>query len=154
MIIGRLPYKSDLLRELNKLAAKQKIKAGVVQVMGSLGRARLSFFDQKIRAYRELDFDSPHEIVAGNGNISLRSDDGMPSVHLHLAVADDQGKVVGGHCLEGCLVFAVEFVIWPFDGPAPRRVLDLDTGLLLWEQSLYSDDRKEAAVRPGLDSAD
>ncbi len=154
MIIGKLPYKSDLLRELNRLAAKQKIEAGVVQVMGSLGRARLSFFDQKIRAYRELDFDSSHEIVAGNGNISLRADGGEPFVHLHLAVADSQGKVVGGHCLEGCLVYAVEFVIWPFGGPPPRRVRDHDTGLLLWEEPLYSDEQKETAVRPGFDSAD
>jgi hypothetical protein len=38
MILGRLPYKSDLMRELNKLAANQKIQSGVVQVMGSLGR--------------------------------------------------------------------------------------------------------------------
>ena len=146
MIIGKLPYKSDLLRELNKVATKQKIKAGVVQVMGSLGRARLSFFDQKIRAYRELDFDAPHEIVAGHGNISLRNDDGAPSVHLHLAVADSQGKVLGGHCLEGCLVYAVEFVIWPFNGPPPRRVLDHATGLLLWEQTIYSDDQKEKEI--------
>ena len=141
MILGRLPYKSDLVRELNKLAANQKIQSGVVQVMGSLGRARLSFFDQKIRAYRELDFDAPHEIVAGNGNISLRTDDGIPSVHLHIAVADSQGNVVGGHCLEGCLVYGVEFVIWPFNGTPPKRVLDHDTGLLLWEQSLYRDDQ-------------
>ena len=154
MIIGKLPYKSDLLRELIKLTAKQNITAGAVQVMGSLSRARLSFFDQKIRAYRELDFDAPHEIVAGNGNISLRNDDGVPTVHLHLAVADSQGRVVGGHCLEGCLVFAVEFVIWPFCGPPPRRVRDNDTGLLLWEHALYSDDQKGKAVRPGLDSAD
>jgi hypothetical protein len=141
MILGRLPYKSDLVRELNKLAANQKIQSGVVQVMGSLGRARLSFFDQKIRAYRELDFDAPHEIVAGNGNISLRTDDGVPFIHLHIAVADSQGNVVGGHCLEGCLVYGVEFVIWPFNGSPPKRVLDQDTGLLLWEKSLYRDDQ-------------
>jgi uncharacterized protein len=154
MVIGKLPYKSDLLRGLNKIAAAQGIKAGVVQVMGSLSRARLSFYDQKIRAYRELDFDAPHEIVAGNGNISLRSGDGVPTVHLHLAVADSQGKVVGGHCLEGCTVFAGEFVIWPFTGTPMRRMLDHATGLYLWEQALYSDEQRENAVRPGLDSAD
>ena len=41
MIIGKLPFKSDMLRELNKVAAKQGISAGTVQVMGSLRRARL-----------------------------------------------------------------------------------------------------------------
>lgn len=154
MLIGKLPYKSDLLRELNKLAAARGIKAGVVQVMGSLSRARLSFYDQKIRAYRELDCDAPHEIVAGTGNISLRDSDGVPSVHLHIAIADSQGKVTGGHSLEGCTVFAVEFVIWPFCGPPPLRVRDHATGLLLWEQALYSDEQRESADRPGLDSAD
>jgi uncharacterized protein len=141
MIIGRLPFKSDLLRELNKIAAQQDIKAGVVQVMGSLSRARLSFFDQQMRAYRELDFDSSHEIVAGNGNISLRTDDGVAFAHLHIAVADSSGQVFGGHCLEGCTVFAVEFVIWPFHGSPPRRVLDQTTGLLLWEEALYRDSK-------------
>ncbi len=154
MVLGKLSYKSDLLRELNKIALKQQIKGGVVQVMGSIGRARLSFFDQKIRAYRELDFDAPHEIVAGNGNISVRTDNGVPSVHLHLAVADSQGKVVGGHCLEGCLVYAVEFVIWPFNAQPPQRVLDHTTGLLLWEHPLYNDEHNDKALRPGLDSAE
>lgn len=138
MLIGKLPYRSDLLRGLNKFAAARKIEGGVVQVMGSLGRARLSFYDQKMHAYRELDFDTPLEIVSGTGNISLRDD--KPFVHLHLAVANSLGKVFGGHCLEGCRVFAVEFVIWPFNGKAPRRAPDHATGLLLWEDNVYSDE--------------
>jgi uncharacterized protein len=150
MIIGRLPYRSDLLRELNKFAKAQGIEAGVVQVMGSVGRARLSFYDQLLRAYRELDFDSPHEIIAGTGNISLR--DGAPHVHLHLAVSDSQGQVHGGHCLDGCLAFAVEFVIWPFTGTAPRRVPDANTGLLLWEEPFYAEAKASAGDRPGLDT--
>lgn len=152
MIIGKLPYKSDLLRALNKIVATKGIKAGVVQVMGTLGRARLSFFDQKLRAYKELDFDTSHEIVSGMGNISCR--DSAPSVHLHLAVADSEGKVVGGHCLVGCRVYAVEFAIWPFNGKAPQRTLDQATGLFLWTEGVYEEKESEASERPGLDTAD
>ena len=137
MLIGKLPFKSDMLRELNKVAAEQGVKAGTVQVMGSLRRARLSFYDQTVRAYQELDFDAPHEIVASSGNISIRDD--KPFVHLHLAVSGNGGVVVGGHCLQGCSVYAVEFTITPFGGEAPRRVLDNDTGLLLWEKPLYEE---------------
>jgi predicted DNA-binding protein with PD1-like motif len=150
MIIGRLPYRSDLLRELNKFVAAQGIQAGVIQIMGSLGCARLSFYDQQMHAYRELDLDAQHEIITGTGNISLRA--GATSVHLHLGVADSQGRVFGGHCLEGCRVFAVEFTIWPFTGTPPRRVPDTDTGLLLWEQGFYSDEKDSANERPGLDT--
>jgi len=135
MLIGRLPFKSDLLRELNKIAEQRGIKAGSLQVMGSLRRAHLSFYDQKMRAYRVMDFDEAHEIVSGCGDISLRED--KPYVHLHLAVANCEGRVVGGHCLEGCSVYAVEFSIIPFSGEPPRRVLDQDTGLLLWEKQIY-----------------
>jgi predicted DNA-binding protein with PD1-like motif len=137
MYIGKLPHKSDLQRELTKFAATHKIEAGAIQLIGSLGRARLSYYDQKLHVYRELDCDAPYEIVSGIGNISLRDD--KPHVHLHLAIADSTGSVIGGHCLEGCRVFAVEFTIWPMKGKAPRRSIDPQTGLLGWEAPLYSD---------------
>ncbi|SNB46032.1 PPC domain-containing DNA-binding protein [Geobacter sp. DSM 9736] len=137
MIIGKLPYRTDLLRELNKFAKEHDVTAGFIQLIGSLSRARLSYYDQKTHAYQVLDFDAPYEIVSGTGNISIR--DGAPFVHIHLAVSDKEGTVVGGHCLDGCTIFAVEFIIWPFRGPAPRRTLDPTTGLLLWENGSYTD---------------
>ncbi len=137
MFIGKLPHKSDLQRELNKIAIKNKIAAGAIQVIGSLARARISYYDQQLHVYRELDCDSPYEIVSGIGNISLRDD--KPYVHLHLAIADSTGKVLGGHCLEGCRVFAAEFTIWPLKGAAVRRIPDNITGLLTWENDIYSD---------------
>lgn len=140
MIIGKLPHKSDLLRELNKFAREHEVAAGFIQLIGSLSRARLSYYDQKTHAYQVLDFDAPYEIVAGTGNISMR--DGSPFAHIHLAVSDSEGKVLGGHCLDGCTIFAVEFIIWPFKGPAPRRTLDPTTGLLLWEQPSYKDESR------------
>jgi predicted DNA-binding protein with PD1-like motif len=139
MIIGKLPYKTDLLRELNKFANEHDVAAGFVQLIGSLSRARLSYYDQQTHAYQVIDFDAPYEIVAGTGNISLR--DGSPYVHIHVAVSDRDGKVIGGHCLDGCLVFAVEFIMWPYRGPAPRRTLDAATGLFLLEKNSYEESR-------------
>lgn len=136
MIVGKLPHRADLLYELNRVAKNQGVKAGFIQVLGALQRARLSFYDQQKRAYLELSFDSPHEIVSGTGNISVRDDN--PYVHLHLGIADSSGRVVGGHCLEGCSVFAVEYVIIPFVGITPRRVYDPTTGLYQWEKESYS----------------
>ena len=135
MFIGKLPHRSDLLYELNRLVKNRSINAGIIQVIGALSRAHLSFYDQQKRAYQELSFESPHEIVSGNGNISLR--DGTPQVHLHLALADQTGRVVGGHCLEGCSIFAVEFVIFPLDKIDPKRAFDEATGLYLLEKDFY-----------------
>lgn len=135
MIMGNLPFKSDLIRELTKLAIDRGLQAGVVQLFGSLGSARLSYFDQIKRAYQIRGFDAPFEIVSGTGNISLKNE--LPFVHLHLAIADHDGKVFGGHALDGCRIYAVEYAIWPFNGPAPKRVHDHVTGLYLWERERY-----------------
>ena len=140
MIIGKLPHKSDLLRELNRFAKEHEVVAGFIQLIGSISRARLSYYDQKTHAYQVLEFEHPYEIISGTGNISIR--DGAPFAHLHLVLSDKDGKVIGGHCLDGCTIFAAEFIIWPFTGPAPRRSLDPATGLLLWEKDSYRDESR------------
>jgi len=140
MIIGKLPHKSDLLRELNRFAKEHEVVAGFVQLIGSISRARLSYYDQKTHADQVLEFEHPYEIISGTGNISIR--DGAPFAHLHLVLSDKDGKVIGGHCLDGCTIFAAEFIIWPFNGPAPRRTLDPATGLLLWEKDSYREESR------------
>lgn len=135
MFMGKLPHKADLIGALTETAAANGIQAGAVQVMGALQRATLGFYDQWSKAYRELPFNKPLEIVSGTGNISLR--DGKPFVHLHLAVSDEEGKVFGGHAMEGCIIFAAEYVIMPLAGTAPVRTFDETTGLFLWEREQY-----------------
>lgn len=136
MLIGRLPHRSDLIGGLTAIATKNGIRAGALQVIGALERAKLGFYDQWHKSYRELPFDRHLEIVSGLGNISLR--DGTPLVHLHLSLSDDEGKVWGGHGMEGCTVFAAEFFITPLPGIEPVRTFDETTGLHLWERELYT----------------
>lgn len=135
MLIGRLPHKGDLLGGLTAAAVEGGVKAGIIQVIGSLERARLSFYDQWARRYREFSLDTPLEIAAGLGNISLKDD--TPFVHLHLSLADREGAMTGGHAVAGCTVFAAEYAIIPLAGPPLVRVHDETTGLFLWERERY-----------------
>jgi len=135
MFLGKLPHQSDLIEALTATACANGIGAGAVQVIGALQRASIGFYDQGNKTYRTIHFDRPLEIASGMGNISLR--DGNPFVHLHLTLADEEGKAFGGHALEGCIVFAAEFVLVPLTGAAPVRTFDETTGLFLWEQKQY-----------------
>jgi len=135
MFMGKLPHKADLLGSLTEAAGANGIRAGAIQVMGALQEAKVGFYDQWSKAYRELPFNKPLEIVSGTGNISLR--DGKPFVHLHLSLSDEEGKVFGGHAMEGCTVFAAEYIIMPLTGTTPVRVFDETTGLYLWERDQY-----------------
>lgn len=135
MLMGKLAHQADLIEALTGAAGTHGVKAGTVQVVGALRKAKLGFYDQWRKTYRELPFERPMEIVSGMGNVSLR--DGKPFIHLHLALSDDEGKVFGGHALGGCTVFAAEFTIMPLPGAEPVRVFDETTGLYLWEKEIY-----------------
>jgi uncharacterized protein len=76
------------IRDLNSL------RSGIiVSMVGSLDLAvlRLSNTDKMI-------IDGPLEIVSAEGTIAING------VHIHLAVSNVDGKVLGGHLLSGCEV--------------------------------------------------
>jgi uncharacterized protein len=91
----RLRPGADLKAELLALAARERIRAGwMLTCVGSLSRVRLRLASGTEHATWQVAF----EIVALTGTLS--QDGG----HLHLAVADQQGRTIGGHLAEGCTV--------------------------------------------------
>jgi uncharacterized protein len=91
----RLRPGTDLKGELLALAARERVRAGwVLTCVGSLSQARLRLAGGAEHA----TWQGPLEIVALTGTLSQ---DGS---HLHLAVADDQGRSFGGHLAQGCTV--------------------------------------------------
>jgi predicted DNA-binding protein with PD1-like motif len=91
----RLRPGADLKAELLALAARERIRAGwMLTCVGSLSGVRLRLAGGTEYA----TWQGPFEIVALTGTLS--QDGG----HLHLAVADQQGRTIGGHLAEGCTV--------------------------------------------------
>jgi predicted DNA-binding protein with PD1-like motif len=102
----RLRPGADLKRELLALAAREQVAAGwVLTCVGSLSRVRLRLAGAAGHATREGAF----EIVALTGTLSR---DGG---HLHLAVADEHGRTLGGHLTEGCIVRTTAEVVLAAD---------------------------------------
>jgi predicted DNA-binding protein with PD1-like motif len=130
LLMGKLSYGADLLQELTDICMTKKVQLGRVKAIGAVQRARLAYYDQKSREYQFSVFDQPLEIVNLTGNISLK--DGDPFVHAHVTLADKEGKAYGGHLAPGTEVFACEFIMEAFDGPAFERAFDQETGLPLW----------------------
>ena len=91
----RLGPGADLRGELLGLADREGVRAGwVLTCVGSLSRVRLRLAS----GAEHRTWQGPFEIVALTGTLS--PDGG----HLHLAVADHQGRTVCGHLAEGCVV--------------------------------------------------
>ena len=130
VIIRRLPHGGDLLDELTGLARREGVRTGTVSAIGAVSRARIGFYDQAARVYRDLDLDQPLEICSCLGNISLK--DGEVFVHAHVVLADDAGETRGGHLCPGTVIFAAECRIDEIRSRQLERGYDDRTGLSLW----------------------
>jgi predicted DNA-binding protein with PD1-like motif len=110
----RLKPNSDLLDSIKDFAEREGIKAGIiVSGTGLLKRARLrnckSFpkdfpITDENRAY--MEFERPLELLSLSGNISEA--EGKPSVHAHVVLSfvdSDRIITIGGHLIEGCLIY-------------------------------------------------
>jgi predicted DNA-binding protein with PD1-like motif len=116
----RLKPGHDLRQEIEALVERESIQAGaVLTCVGSLSTAVLRMAGQKGLTFFERDF----EIVSLVGTLSK---DGC---HLHLGLADFEGKMTGGHLAKGCLIrTTAEIVIAELRDFRFERDLDAETG--------------------------
>lgn len=128
--MGRLSHGADLLEELNRLCGESNIECGRIEAIGAVQRACIGYYNQTRREYKFNTIDAPLEILKLFGNISIK--DGAPMVHVHITLADENGRAFGGHLGPGTIIFACECIIEAFEGPAFQRIHDEQTGLPLW----------------------
>jgi predicted DNA-binding protein with PD1-like motif len=101
----RLSPGADLKCELLTLAARERVWAGwMLTCVGNLSQARL----RRAGGAEHATWQAAMEIVALTGTLS------QDGAHLHLAVADHQGRTFG-HLAEGCTVRTTAEVVLAAD---------------------------------------
>jgi len=116
----RLTKGQDLKKELIKFTKENNLKAGcIISCAGHLTRATLRMADARIIK----DYEEEFEIVALSG--TLCKDD----VHLHVALSNKKGEMIGGHVKDNCLIgVTAEIVIGDLENLEFRREFDNSTG--------------------------
>ncbi|HMR67897.1 MAG TPA: DNA-binding protein [Anaerolineae bacterium] len=116
----RLHPHQDLKVELDTWARTHEIEAAcVVTCVGSLRRAVLRFANQD----QATELEDKFEIVSLTGTLSKYGS------HYHLSLADGQGRTLGAHLLEGCLIYTTaEIVLGVLPGLSFLRQVDSATG--------------------------
>lgn len=119
-IVVRLRPGDDLKRELDALARREALEAASVSTcVGSVERVTLRFADRA----EPTVLEGRREIVSLVGTLSAGGS------HLHLAVADGEGRTLGGHLLDGSRVYTTaEVVVLVFPGLRFLRTLDATYG--------------------------
>ena len=116
----RLKPEQDLRQSLKSFAQEQKIKAGfILTAIGSLKQATIRFANRDTSTVLTDKF----EILSLNGTLA------NTGVHLHIAIADQAGKTIGGHLDDGCIIYTTaEIVIGASEEFSFIRTVDEQTG--------------------------
>ncbi|MCS6929263.1 MAG: DNA-binding protein [Saprospiraceae bacterium] len=117
----RVKPDQDLRQALLTFARQHQLLAGcVVTCVGSLRRAHLRFADQNEGAVLE----GRYEIVSLVGTFHAQA-----GGHFHIALSDEQGRTIGGHLLDGNIVYTTaEIAVMEGIELEFRRELDDSTG--------------------------
>ena len=116
----RLMPGQDLKKELNAYTKRENLRAAfVVSCCGSL----------KILKMRLADSNSTFEKLEKFEILSLQGTLSPDGAHLHISVADKEGKTWGGHLLDGCEIYTTaEILIAELPGHQFTRAKDSQTG--------------------------
>jgi len=116
----RLQPGDDLRRALEAWMAEQQEQAGcLISAVGSLSLAQVRFAG----ATKTTVIQGDLEILSFSGTLS------PDGAHLHIAIADSSGSVIGGHLCAGSLVrTTAELVIGLLPDWSFHRELDPATG--------------------------
>ena len=118
----RLQPDQDLKNSLKEFVERNDIEAGfVLTAVGSLKQANLRFAGQNTPQLFKENF----EIVSLVGTLSLNGS------HLHISLANHEGKTIGGHLVEGCMIYTTaEIIIGASQYHRFMRSFDEQTGCL------------------------
>jgi len=98
----RLKPDQDLKKELLTFAQKHQLKAALVlSCVGSLKKAHIRLASGK----ETVEYNGPFEIVSLTGTLSAEG------IHLHISFSDFEGRVRGGHLMDGSPIFTTAEIV-------------------------------------------
>jgi uncharacterized protein len=98
----RLLPGNDLRLSIENFVNENKIEAGwIVTCAGSLIAYTIRFANEN----NSSNGNGYFEIVSLTGTLSVNG------CHLHISIADDKGKTIGGHLLHGCVIYTTAEIV-------------------------------------------
>jgi len=116
----RLKPEQDLKASLKTFVEQNNIQSGfILTTVGSLKQATLRFASQD----KTQVFEERFEIVSLIGTVSTHG------LHLHISLSDKNGKTIGGHLVDGCIIYTTaEIIVGTTENFTFLRTVDTVTG--------------------------
>lgn len=111
--VVRLEKGEEVITALKSFCVKEKIGAASITGIGASNYVEAGFFDAIEKRYYPKKYEEDLEILALNGNISSLNNE--PYIHLHITIADSQGRVLGGHLSKAVISVTCEIFVQKLD---------------------------------------
>ena len=119
MMVVRLDKGDKIAESLLKAVKAERLSSASITGIGAVDDFEVGVFDLEKSDYNRFHYTGNHEINSLVGNLTAK--DGAPYLHLHITCTDQEGKVVGGHLLDGNISLTAEIFLQPFDAKIERK---------------------------------
>jgi hypothetical protein len=120
----------EIIESITNVLKIEKIYSGMINGIGAISQVELGFYNIESKEYKKESFNYDYELTSLMGNITLK--DGVPFVHIHINMSDDNFKVSGGHLFSAVTAATAEVIIL-LNEQTIKRELDKNVGLYLWD---------------------
>ncbi len=134
--MGYLAPGEDLIQGFKKVCQFHNVTSGTISCIGSLSKVeivQLNYEDHKMLYSNPIIWDTPVELLSGNGFIGL-DDNSDLDIHFHGVFVDHRKTISGGHFLEGGnpVAITIEFTILVSEAIQPVREFNKPLGFRLF----------------------
>lgn len=119
-IICRIDKGEEVVSTLRALAEKENVHLAEVRGLGALNDFTLGLYQQDTHEYDQKRFTFPCEMTNLWGMINTK--EGELYSHIHITVADLEGKAFGGHLVEAWIGVTCELWITVRDEKVGRKM--------------------------------
>ena len=130
--VVRMDRGEEIITTLTKLCEQENISLATVEAIGAVDHAVMCIYDVPTKTFFRKEFSGPMEIASLAGSVTRK--DGIPYIHLHATVCDQELLAHGGHANALTVSATCEMFVRLIDGEVSRQA-DEETGLNLFRFS-------------------
>ena len=116
----RLDKDEEIIESIRKISVLENIKTASVQGIGALSFVEIGRYLLNERKFVKKELKGDFEVVSLSGNITLLHENKV-NIHLHIALADENFNLFGGHLVVGIVSATMEIFIHPQDKIIKRK---------------------------------
>ena len=120
VFVVRLDVGDEIITSLTELCNAEDIKSATVQGLGAVNDVDVGYYSLEEKRYFTKIFNQQFEMISLNGNITRK--DGIPYLHLHIALSDENYKFYGGHLNRAVISITAEIYVNVLNGEVNRRI--------------------------------